>query len=168
MLLVLVPDGYQATIIGSPHLQIRHNLSGLYLADWKWLHPILIAFNTLCPVEFYIQRCVALHHTHWGLYFEKLICPCLGIWFSQKATSSKFFKAHISIMRNHWAIIFYYVIIRLILNLFFKALYIPQKNYQILVAKILATKFGFVPDCFDYIVADNLAMKGDRASAAIA
>ena len=31
-----------ATINGSLHLQIRHNLSGLYLADWKWLHPIVI------------------------------------------------------------------------------------------------------------------------------
>ena len=63
---------------GSPHQQIRHNLSGLFLADWKWLHPIVIGFNTLCPVEFYIQWCVALHQTHWGWYFETLICPCLG------------------------------------------------------------------------------------------
>ena len=30
------------------------------------------AFNTLCPVEFYIQWCVALHQTHWGWYLEKL------------------------------------------------------------------------------------------------
>ena len=36
-----------ATNYGSPHLQIRHNLSGLYLADWEWLHPIAITFNTL-------------------------------------------------------------------------------------------------------------------------
>ena len=57
---------------------IRHDLSGLYLADWKWLHPIVIAFNTLCPVQFHIQWwCVALHQTHWGSYFEKLIFPCL-------------------------------------------------------------------------------------------
>ena len=35
-------------------------------------------------------------------------------------------------MRNHWAIIFYYIIIRLILIIFFKALYISQKP----------TKFG--------------------------
>ena len=35
-------------------------------------------------------------------------------------------------MRNHWAIIFYYISIRLILNIFFKALHIPQKT----------TKFG--------------------------
>ena len=34
----------------SPHLQIRHNLSVLLLADWKWLHPIVfvITLNTLC------------------------------------------------------------------------------------------------------------------------
>ena len=68
-----------ATNNGSPHLQIRHNLSGLYLADWKWLHPIVIAFNTLCPIQFYIQWCFALHWTPWGIYFEKLLCLCLGI-----------------------------------------------------------------------------------------
>ena len=45
---------------------------------WEWLHPIVTAFNILCPVQFYIQWCVALHWTHWGSYFEKLICPCLG------------------------------------------------------------------------------------------
>ena len=38
-----------------------NNLSGLLLADCKWLHPIVIAFNTLCPVQFYIHWCVALH-----------------------------------------------------------------------------------------------------------
>ena len=48
-------------------------------------------------------------------------------------------------MRNHWATIFYNIILRLILNIFFKALYISQKIPN-LVAKILATKFGFVPD----------------------
>ena len=36
-------------------------------------------------VEFYIQRCVALHQTHWSWYFEKLFFPCLG--FSQKANT---------------------------------------------------------------------------------
>ena len=41
-------------------------------------HPVVIAFNTLCSVQFYIQWCVTLHWTHWGSYFEKLICPCLG------------------------------------------------------------------------------------------
>ena len=35
-------------------------------------------------------------------------------------------------MRNHWAIIFYYIVVRLILNIFFKALYISQNT----------TKFG--------------------------
>ena len=55
-----------------------------------------------------------------------------------------------SVMRNQWTIIFYHVIIRLILNISFKALYISQKTpkleAKILEAKILATKFGFVPD----------------------
>ena len=67
-----------ATNNGSPHLQIRHNLSGLYLADWKWLHLIVIAFNTLCPVQLYIHWCVTLHWTHWGSYFEKFDFTCLG------------------------------------------------------------------------------------------
>ena len=67
-----------ATNNGSPHLQIRHNLSGLYLPDWKWLHPIVIAFNTLCTVQFYIHWCVTFHWTHWGSNFEKFIYPCLG------------------------------------------------------------------------------------------
>ena len=35
-----------------PHLQIRHDLSVLLLADWNWLQPIVISFNILCPVEF--------------------------------------------------------------------------------------------------------------------
>ena len=43
-----------------------------------------------------------------------------------------FAKAYISIMGNHWTIIFYYIIIKLILNIFIKALYISQKT----------TKFG--------------------------
>ena len=30
-------------------------LSGLLLTNCKWLHPIVIAFNTLYPEEFYIQ-----------------------------------------------------------------------------------------------------------------
>ena len=49
-------------------------------------------------------------------------------------------------MGNHWTIIFYYIIIRLKLNIFLKH-YIYHKKLPNLVAKILATKFGFVPDC---------------------
>ena len=191
------------------------NLSGLYLADWKWLHRIVIAFNILCPVVFYIQWCVALHQTHWGWYFEKLFLPGLGSYFSQKLLqlvilqifqSSYIYINHgESLSRNRkttgprsstcknsgkpllfrsnrkialgspstgilmlkknrscksfggpvklgfymwlsvsqsgkgpkvfrmsdWAIIFYHIIIRLISNTFFKALYVSQKNPQI-------------------------------------
>ena len=67
-----------ATNNGSQHLQIRHNLSGLYLADWKWLHPIAITFNTLCLVKFYIQWCGALQWTRWRSYLKQLICSCLA------------------------------------------------------------------------------------------
>ena len=49
-----------ATNKSSPHMQIRHNLSGLLLANWKWLHLVVITFNTLCPVELCIQWCGAL------------------------------------------------------------------------------------------------------------
>ena len=41
------------------------------------LHAIVIAFNTLCPVEFYIQWYVALHQTHWTEYFF----PALEVYF---------------------------------------------------------------------------------------
>ena len=41
-----------ATNNGSPHLQIRHNLSGLYLPDWKWLHPIVIALTHCAQCSF--------------------------------------------------------------------------------------------------------------------
>ena len=62
-----------ATNNGSPHLQVRHNLSGLYLADWKWLHLIAITFNTLCLEKFYIQWCGALQWTRWLSYLKQLI-----------------------------------------------------------------------------------------------
>ena len=87
----------------------------------------VIAFNTLCSVEFYIQWCVALHQTHWGYTFEKLIFLALEVNFLKKLpqlVALKFFKAYISVMGTYWNIIFYYIIIRLILNIFFKALYI--------------------------------------------
>ena len=77
-----------ATNKSSPHLQIRHNLRGLLLTNLNWLHPIVFAFNTLCPVEFYIQWCGALHWIHWGTYFEKLFCPWLGRYFSKLISQS--------------------------------------------------------------------------------
>ena len=73
-----------ATNNGSPHLQIRQFEWFISRPLEKWLHPIVIAFNTLCPVQFYFQWCVTLHWTHWGSYFEKLICPCLGSQFFKK------------------------------------------------------------------------------------
>ena len=36
-----------------PHCQnTQQHLSDLLLADWNWLHPIEITFNSLCPAEF--------------------------------------------------------------------------------------------------------------------
>ena len=61
-----------------PYLQISHNLSGLLLDNCKWLHSIVITFNTLCLVEFCIEWCGALQWTHWCSYFKQLIYCCLG------------------------------------------------------------------------------------------
>ena len=76
-----------ATNKSSPHLQIRHYLSGLLLTDWKWLHPIVITFNTPCLVELCIQRCGTLRWTHWPSYLKQFICSCLVSYFSGKATT---------------------------------------------------------------------------------
>ena len=35
-----------ATNKSSPHMENRHDLSCLLLADWKWLHPIVITFTS--------------------------------------------------------------------------------------------------------------------------
>ena len=43
-----------ATNNSSPHLQIRHNLSGLLFADWKWLHPIVITLNPSNTILYHI------------------------------------------------------------------------------------------------------------------
>ena len=59
-----------ATIYGSPHQKIRHNLSGLYIADWKWLHLIVIAFNTCaqcsCPETSQIPMFLYISARGWG------------------------------------------------------------------------------------------------------
>ena len=67
-----------ATNKSSPRLQIRHNSSGLLLTGWKWLHLILVTFNTLCLVEFSIQWCGAPQWTHWHSYLEQLFCSCMA------------------------------------------------------------------------------------------
>ena len=56
------------------------------LAGWKLLHPNVITFNTLCLVEFYIQRYGALQWTPWRSYLKQSICSCLSSYFSGKAT----------------------------------------------------------------------------------
>ena len=44
------------------------------------LHPIVVEFNTPCPMELYIQWCGALQQTHWQWYLKWLISPCFGRW----------------------------------------------------------------------------------------
>ena len=65
-------------------MQIKN--PGLLLTDCKWLHPIVITFNTLCLVVFHSQWCGALQWTHWCSYLKQLICSCLASSFSGKAT----------------------------------------------------------------------------------
>ena len=102
------------------HLQNRWNLSGLLLADWNWLHLILITFNTLCSAEFYIQWCGVLQWIQRGSYLKEIICPCPESSFSQKGATvgrpPNFFEAHTSVKGNHWNIILYHIITRPILN----------------------------------------------------
>ena len=142
---------------GNPHLQIKHNLSGLYLADWKWLHPNVISFSTLCPVQFCIQWGVAFHRTQWGSCFEKLICPCLGSWFSEKATTVGSPLNFWKLTSQSWGITEPQYFITLSLNynehIFENIIYIyiQQKKTPYLVAKILATKFGFLLDWFMWV-----------------
>ena len=92
--------------------------SGLYLADWKWLHPIIIDFDTLCPVEFYIQWCVALHQTHWGSYFINLIFPALEVNFLKKLPQlvalqifQSSYISHGESLNHNTVPVFYYIII---------------------------------------------------------
>ena len=54
------------------YLQNLLNLSGLLLANWNYLHPILIVLNTLYLVKFYIWWCGSLYRTCWSLYFKRL------------------------------------------------------------------------------------------------
>ena len=93
-----------ATNKRSPHLQIRQNLSGLLLAEWNWLHPIVITFNTLCLVQFYIQWCGGTSVNSLALILKTihLFLPCKIIfWRSYHSWwPSKFSKAHISVVGN--------------------------------------------------------------------
>ena len=132
------------------HTCIRHNLSGLLLTDWKWLHPIVITFNTLCLVEFYIQECGALHLTRWCSYLKQLICFCLASWFYRKATRVGSPPNFPKLISQLWGIPQPQYVIKLLLDphwTYFLKHFIYYKKTTKLVAKILATKFGFVPDC---------------------
>ena len=129
-----------ATNKSSPLLQSIHNMGGLLLTDWNWLHLIIIAFNTLYPVKFYIEGYGALYPAHWGSYFEKLIFPALEVNSFKMLTllvALHFFKGHVTVLGNHLSMIFHhiFIIIRLLLNIFFKTFHILQKNTPNLVAK---------------------------------
>ena len=120
-----------------------HNSRGLLLVSWSWFQPIVIAFNTLCPWEFYIEWCGALHGTHWAHTLKIWFVPALEINFLKKLpqlAASEFFKVHISVVENYWTIIFYHIIIAHIEHIFENITYITKKD------KILATNWYFLPD----------------------
>ena len=105
--------------------------------------------NTMWPVEFYIQCCGALNQTHWGSHFDKLICPCLGSQFSQKATTVASNLNIPKLISQSWGTIEPYYFITLSLDLYLTYFWkhdIYYKKTPKLATKILATKFGFVPD----------------------
>ena len=98
------------------------------------LHPMVwdTSVNSLAPI----------------LKTINLFPPCkLIFWKSyQSWEPSKFSKAHFSVVENPSVTILDHIIIRTALNiLFLKITHITKKTPK-LVAKILATKFGFVPD----------------------
>ena len=105
-------------------------------------------------MEFYVQWCVALHQSHKGsyMYFEKLFFPAFEVNFlveklPQLVAIQIFQSSYISHGEslNHNILLH----VTLMFNIFYKALYTSwciTKQPPKLVAKILATKFGFVPD----------------------
>ena len=124
-------------------------LSGSLLADWKWLHPIVSNLNTLCLVEFYIQWCGALKWTRWCSYLKQLICSCLASYFSVKATKVGSPPHFPKLISQLWGTLQPQYFVTLFLDPYWTYLwkyYIYYKKETKLVANILATKFGFVPD----------------------
>ena len=142
-----------ATNKSSPYLQIRHNLSRFLLADWKWLHPILITFKTLCLVELCMQWYRALRRTRWRSYLKN-ICSCLVSEFSGKATTGdsppKFQKLMSQLWRIHQPQYFITFLLDLHWTYFWKH-YMNYKPDTKVGSQNLATKFGFVSDCLSEI-----------------
>ena len=123
-----------ATNKNSPHLQIRHTLSGLLLANWKWLHPIAITFNTLCLVELCHRWCGALQWTHLCSY--NLLVLVLQVGKATTIGSPPNFPKPISQL---WVIPQPQYIITLLLHshwTYFWKHYIHYKKTPKLVAKI--------------------------------
>ena len=112
-----------ATNKSRPLLQVRHNLSGLLLTDWNWLHPIVIA----------LTHCAQWNFTSNGMgHFSKLIVP--HTWTNsffhalevnllktlpQLAALQIFQSSYLSHAESLNHNIFYHIIIRLILNIFY-------------------------------------------------
>ena len=119
----------------TPHLQIRHNLSGLLLPNWKWLHPLLITFNKLCLVEFYIQCCEHFNELVGAFKTINVICFCLASWFYGKANTvgshPNFSKGHIPVVGNPSTTILYHVVITPTLNIFLKITYVTKKDTKV-------------------------------------
>ena len=98
---------------------------GLLLTDWKWLHPIVITFNTLHMPSgiLHTMMCgtsvnsLALIHTTINLF---LPCKLIFLKSYQYWLPSKLSKADISVMGNLSTTILCHIIIRPILNILLK------------------------------------------------
>ena len=131
--------------ISHPYLQNKWNLSHLLLANRNWLHLIVITFNTLCPVEFYIQWCQALHWTRWCSYLKKnnlslpwklIFSKSYRSWQPKLISQSWGIPEHI--LSHH-----YKTHIKHILK---NIAYLTKKTPK-LVTKILAANFSSEPEC---------------------
>ena len=60
------------------------------------------------------------------------------------------FKAHFLVMGNHWTIIFYHIIIKFIMNIFFKTLHLLQKD-----TNVGSQNFGYQLWCCTRLISCN-------------
>ena len=103
-------------------------------------------------MEFYIQWYGALQWTHWRSYLKQLICSCLASQFSGKATKVGSPPNFPKLISQLWGIPQPQYFITLSLHThwtyFWKHyVYMYYKKDTKVGSQILATKFGFVPDC---------------------
>ena len=105
-----------------PRLQIKHNLNDLLLIGWNLLHLIKIAFNTLCPEEFYIRWFGPFTELNGAHTLKNWFDPALQVDFLKKLpklVALPILQSSYPSRGDHWTIMFDHIIIRLKLNIFF-------------------------------------------------